>query len=446
MKFYDVIKFEGNNDTIVYKYPVEDFNNGSQLIVHESQKAFFLRDGQIIGEFGAGKYSLDTESVPFIKKLFKFISNGDSQFHCEVYFVNLVTIMNIKWGTDTKIRMYDPASGLHLSLGAYGEFSLHVADAAKLLLKVVGTESIFKTSDIIQNSNYSSSSIAGKFKALVISKVKSYLSKAIKENNIDILEVDESIDEISNYIKAKINEVFSQYGLEISEFYISNISTPDDDPNFLKLKEQHAAKYLKVNEEKIKLAEAEARKERLLLEAETEANLKILNAKVEEETLKRKAFAEAEKIKAEGLAKAEVMLAQNYTFEQETRRNVGMELAKNNTTSNVNGGISDMYKTAMEVGSAIELAKEANTTIKDIFKKSVDEIPTSNNENKIENVSSWVCPKCGHTGNTGKFCPECGFKNPPKLQKNVWTCKKCGHEGNTGKYCEECGEKVDNED
>ena len=49
-------------------------------------------------------------------------------------------------------------------------------------------------------------------------------------------------------------------------------------------------------------------------------------------------------------------------------------------------------------------------------------------------------------GNTGKFCPECGFKNPPKLQKNVWTCKKCGHEGNTGKYCEECGEKVDNED
>ena len=51
---------------------------------------------------------------------------------------------------------------------------------------------------------------------------------------------------------------------------------------------------------------------------------------------------------------------------------------------------------------------------------------------------TWTCPECGHTGNTGKFCEECGAKKPEK-DDGTWTCPECGHEGNTGKFCEECG-------
>ena len=49
---------------------------------------------------------------------------------------------------------------------------------------------------------------------------------------------------------------------------------------------------------------------------------------------------------------------------------------------------------------------------------------------------SWACSSCGQTGNTGKFCPECGA---PKPEKTDWTCPNCGVEGNTGKFCPECG-------
>lgn len=38
-----LIKYEGGNDVFVWKHPIEDFNLGSQLIVHESQEAIFLR-------------------------------------------------------------------------------------------------------------------------------------------------------------------------------------------------------------------------------------------------------------------------------------------------------------------------------------------------------------------------------------------------------------------
>lgn len=45
MSITNVIKYEGNNQTFIWKHPSEDFNTGSQLIVHETQEAiFFLND------------------------------------------------------------------------------------------------------------------------------------------------------------------------------------------------------------------------------------------------------------------------------------------------------------------------------------------------------------------------------------------------------------------
>ena len=52
--------------------------------------------------------------------------------------------------------------------------------------------------------------------------------------------------------------------------------------------------------------------------------------------------------------------------------------------------------------------------------------------------AGWTCPKCGKTGNTGKFCAECGEKKPEEAKG--WTCPKCGTV-NKGKFCQECGEK-----
>ena len=57
-----------------------------------------------------------------------------------------------------------------------------------------------------------------------------------------------------------------------------------------------------------------------------------------------------------------------------------------------------------------------------------------------DRTSQWTCPECGHAGNTGKFCEECGTKQPTG-EAAAWDCPECGHKGNTGKFCEECGAK-----
>ncbi len=47
--------------------------------------------------------------------------------------------------------------------------------------------------------------------------------------------------------------------------------------------------------------------------------------------------------------------------------------------------------------------------------------------------TGWTCA-CGKTGNTGKFCAECG---KPQPSADGWTCT-CGAV-NKGKFCQECG-------
>ena len=47
MAVADIIKYEGDNSTFIWKHPCEDFNTTSQLIVHVSQEAIFFANGQI---------------------------------------------------------------------------------------------------------------------------------------------------------------------------------------------------------------------------------------------------------------------------------------------------------------------------------------------------------------------------------------------------------------
>lgn len=87
-KIADVIKYEGDNSTFIWKHPCEDFNTASQLIVHESQEAVLFLNGQALDLFGPGQHTLETENIPILRHLINIPTGGVSAFHCEVYFIN----------------------------------------------------------------------------------------------------------------------------------------------------------------------------------------------------------------------------------------------------------------------------------------------------------------------------------------------------------------------
>ncbi|MDR0875755.1 MAG: SPFH domain-containing protein, partial [Clostridiales Family XIII bacterium] len=136
----EIIKYEGDNQTFVWKHPLEDFNTTTQLIVHETQEAIFYMNGQALDLFPAGRYTLESQNIPLIRKFFNLATDGDTPFHCEVYFINKTEQMAIKWGTDSKVEYVEPTYNFPIQIGASGEMNLRADDSRKLLIKVVGTE------------------------------------------------------------------------------------------------------------------------------------------------------------------------------------------------------------------------------------------------------------------------------------------------------------------
>lgn len=427
-----IIKYEGDNETLVWKHPIEDFNFGSQLIVHESQEAIFFRDGQALDLFGAGRYTLQTQQLPLLEKIYKLPTDTEGTFHSEVYFVNLATQMGIKWGTDSKVRLFDPASGLHIEIGASGEFNIRVTDSRKLLLKVVGT-----TGGLGQEQLLGIGNGKGFFRSMVMTQVKSYLAQTIKENAINILEIDEHLMSLSGALRERINAALDEYGLTMPEFYVSRIVTPDDDPNFRRMKEQYAEQYLLVRQEGIRKAEAEAAADRKAVEAQTAARMKIIGAQGEAEALKIQKQAEAEAYRMQAEAEAAEMRMKGYTYQQETSRQVGLEAMKNGLGGGANaaGALGDLAGLGVSLGamgSVIGMTKDALSPMTQDAAQMGAAVGAAV-------ADGWDCPACGHKNITTNFCPDCGGKKPES--KTGWDCAQCGTKNIQSKFCPNCGAK-----
>ena len=411
-----VIKYEGNNDVLAHKHPNEDFTIGSQLIVHESQEALFFKDGKALDLFTSGRHTLVTNNIPLVRDLMKLGTGGINVFHAEVYFINMVVQMGIRWGTDSKIRLFDPASGLHIEIGASGSFNIKVSDSRKLVIKLVGTTEGLLQSDVAGDGlSYGT----GMFRALIVNRVKSDLARVIKEANLNILEIDAYLDVLSERLKNDINVTLDEYGLVMPEFYVTSIATPDDDPNFMRLKQQFADKTLNVRDEEVKRAEAEAARERKIVEAQTEAQLKSVRAQGDADALLIKAKAEADAYKMQAEAEAEEMKMKGYTYRDETARQVGLEAMQNGITggsgSGAGGSVSDIAGLGVTLGAmggVMNMTKEALNPIMGESRKVGEGFGNVVAGNTGAAPDTWNCPSCGKTGITTRFCPDCGTPRP----------------------------------
>ena len=423
-----VIKYEGSNEVLAHKHQKEDFTIGSQLIVHESQEALFFKDGKALDLFTAGRHTLVTNNIPLVRDLMRHGTGGENVFHAEVYFINMTTQMGIRWGTDSKVRLFDPASGLHIEIGASGNFNLRVTDSRKLIIKLVGTtEGLIQSEAVGDGLSYSNSM----FKALIINRVKSNLARIIKEQNINILEIDAYLDVLSNALMVDINATLDEYGLTMPEFYVTTVQTPDDDPNFVRLKQQFADKTLKVREEEVKRAEAEAAQGRKIVEAQTAAELKKIYSQGEADALIIKAKAEADAYKMQAEAEASEMKMKGYTYRDETARQVGMEAMQNGITGGGNGGgaaggigdVASLGVTLGAMGGVINMTRDAMAPIMGESQKvgeGFGNVISGENGQAAPAApaapveGAWNCANCGKTGITSRFCPDCGTPRAPQ--------------------------------
>lgn len=452
--FASVIKYEGGNNTFVWKHPMEDFNIGSQLIVHETQEAIFFRDGQALDSFPAGRYTLETASIPLINNLYNAMLEPSSMFHSEVYFVNLVTHMGIKWGTDSKVRFLDPITGIPFELGASGEFNLRVSDPRTLVMELVGTNSGLDRKELLASGSHDTIGMAGYFRTLIMTRVKNHLANTIKEKSINILEIDLFLDELSAALRDKLNEGLKAYGLYMPDFFVTNLATPDSDKNFQRLKQQHAEQYLRVRDEQVRKAEAEAALERKTVEARTDAQMRIIEAqggaeitKIQAEARMVAAQRDAEAYRMQAEAEALEMKMKGYTYEQETRRQVGLEAVQGGIVKEGSGGGGDSIGGLGNI-AGLGIGLGAMGAVVGMTRDAIGPItgPTQEIGQSFGGIVNpagtpspfWDCA-CGSKAVQSKFCPDCGLPKPVPVAAG-WNCA-CGQTNITKPFCGECGTK-----
>ena len=379
MALIKVVKYDGGPETFAWKFPSQELGTWTQVIVNESQEAILFKGGQACDLFGAGRHTLDTANIPILNKIVNIPFGGESPFTAELWYVNKIYSLDIKWGTGTPIQLQDPKYKLLIAVRAFGQFGIRIADSRKFLLKLVGTLPGFNKADV---QLY--------FKGLYLTKVKDSISQYLVKKQISILEINAYLDELSEFLKERMEKVFDDYGISLVNFYVNDINVPDDDPAVVKLRD--------------------------------------------------------------ALSKRAEMDIIGYSYVQERSFDT-LEGAATNTSSGQAGFMGAGVGLGMGVGIGGAMGNQMGGLAQNINTAPTKRCPKCGKDVPMDTVFCGYCGadtrepekkpaemiKCNKCGaeypKTSKFCPQCGDHYNP--------CPNCGYDlDDNAKVCPQCGKKV----
>lgn len=231
MPVIDLVKWNGSPNLLAWKFPSEELSTWTQLVVNESQEAYLVRGGVYDGPFYGGRHTLTTENIPLIRNLLGLPFGGQSPFSAEVWYVNKITNLSIKWGTPDPIQLQDPKYQIMVPVRAFGQYGVKVQDSKKFLLKLVGTLPGF---DVDTLSEY--------FKGVFTTKIKTEIANSIIKMGVSVLEISTHLEELSASLRVALNGEMEEYGVSLAQLNIHSINVPEDDPAVVKLKSALAKK------------------------------------------------------------------------------------------------------------------------------------------------------------------------------------------------------------
>ena len=226
MAIVEVIKYNGSPDVFAWKFPNEELGTWTQLIVNESQEAVLYKGGQALDIFAAGRHTLSTANIPLLNRVINLPFGGRSPFSAEVWYVNKVHSLDIKWGTPVPIQLQDPKYNVFIPVRSFGQFGIQVVDSKKFLTKIVGTL------PVIDRDN-----ITTFFRGLYLTKVKDSISSYLINKGVSVLEINAYLIELSEFLRERIAPTLDEYGINLLNFFVNNINVPEDDTAVIKLKE-----------------------------------------------------------------------------------------------------------------------------------------------------------------------------------------------------------------
>ncbi len=368
-----IIKYEGDNETLVYKQKLEDLNSHSRLIVNESQEALFYKSGQALDLFGPGDHALKTENLPFIKKIFAGIFGGPTPFPCEIYFINKVNVLKVLWGIADPIQAYDAKFHIPVNITGHGEASIRIKDSRKFMVEVVG-----------QLPEYTVDNLVDKIRGQILPPIKEYVDKLLKQGQVDIFGLSSMLSDISKNATVAVNASIADFGIEVGHLAITALGADDEDLDKVRAQSE---KYLDVD-------------------------------------------AEAYKIRMLSQARAEGRMYEGTTYSEERRFNV-----LDNASQNEGG--SGFVNMGVGLGVGVGLAGNVGKMTNDMMNNAQGAVQPGVAVTADNGGVASVCANCGAGLPAGaKFCVNCGTPQAPKnlfcpqcgnkCEPNSKFCCNCG--------------------
>ncbi len=417
MAIVDILKFDSSADVFAWKYPNTELATWTQLIVHESQEAVLVKNGQVTDIFGPGRYTLSTENIPGLRRIVNIPFGGKSPFSAEVWFVNRAYSLDIKWGTTTPIQIQDPKYKVFIPVRAFGQFGIKIEESQRFLLKLVGTMKFFNRTTL---TDY--------FRGLYITRVKDSISSCLVKSNISILEINAHLNEISDSLQRELSARMEEFGIKVVSFYVNDISAPENDSAVKQLKSALAKR----------------------------AEMDIIGYSYQQErTFDTLETAADNQGAAGGVMGAGIGMGMGFGIGGvmgNQAQNLAATMNPQKTCPGCGEKIDEKVRfcpncgrdTAQKEekgikcsGCGAELAK--GTKFCPECGHKINPCPNCGGDipagsSTCPGCGAGLCPECGHVIPAGaKFCPECGY-----TARKV--CPSCGAEiTGSGKFCPECG-------
>lgn len=184
---------------------------GSQLVVRDFQRAIFRKDGKGTDVIGPGRHTLTTKNIPILTKVLSLPFGFKSPFRCEVVFVSMRTLPDLKWGTREPVAFRDKELGL-VRLRAFGTYGLRVADPL-----------LFAGTLVANEARYTDKHAEEYLKSTIVQQLNDWLGSNVSS----VLDLPSQYEEVSLVMGQKLDADVKRFGLSIENFRLNAITPPE---------------------------------------------------------------------------------------------------------------------------------------------------------------------------------------------------------------------------
>ncbi|SFG28923.1 SPFH domain-containing protein [Prevotella sp. KH2C16] len=207
---------EQNADLLFHRMETttDEIKNASKLIVAPGQGCLVVYDGKVMATLTEpGIYEMATANHPFITTLLNLAQQMESEHKMRFYFFRTAELVNVLWGTASPVKYMEPDYQLPVTLGACGNFSVRIADAACMFTTLLGTVGDYRVADVQE---------------LVSSRIVAPLTAFLASKAYPYREVDRHLMELSADLKEKTGDELLKLGLTLTDFRVDSVTFDED--------------------------------------------------------------------------------------------------------------------------------------------------------------------------------------------------------------------------